>query len=254
MIRSKHIGLYIDEILEGRSIATAKQHLSILRSFFNHLSLDSIVEFNPALQVKSPKLSRRNGATQGLSKRQARKLMDSINRETLRGSRNYALLCVFLYTGARLAAVSRLKTKHFYSIGENRYLKFRDKGSVAFDCPAHPLLYQALEGWVDNLNPDPNDFLFQSLHNRKGMPQLPTGKALSPNAIYQLVKRLVMKSGLKNISPHSFRVTAANALYHAGADIEMIRKFLNHRSSETTRLYLREENQISYEDYLKINY
>ena len=51
MVKPKHVGIYIEEILDGRSIATAKQHLSILRSFFNHLSLDSIIEYSRFLPL-----------------------------------------------------------------------------------------------------------------------------------------------------------------------------------------------------------
>jgi len=254
LVKAKHVALYVEELLEGKSIATVKQSLSIIRSFFNHLSIDGIVENNPALQVKAPKLSRRVGATPGLTRRQVRKLLNSIDRSTLRGKRNYAILCTFLFTGARLAAVSRLKVKDFYAIGERRYLKFRDKNSVSFDAPCHPVLFEALESWLAVIKVEPNKSLFQSLNNSKGLDQLPTGRPLTSHAIYQLVKRLVSKAGMKSISPHSFRVAAANSLHKSGADIEMIRKFLNHSSADTTRLYLRGENLISYEDYLRISY
>lgn len=254
-VRAGDIADYIDEIGQTYAVTTVKQHLAILRRFFAHLEMAGVMDINPAASVPSPKFKRHTGATPYLTIKQVRKLLKSINRDTKKGRRNYAVLLTFLYTGCRVSALANLKASDFYAVGDTFYLKFHEKNSLVFDQICHPLLIEALKVYIEAEAITGDQPLFQTLNtHEKGASEALTGKAMDRISLYKLIKRLATKAGFDKISPHSLRVSCANSLFSSEASVETVQKLLQHRSSETTKLYIRESSNVTQEDILKISY
>lgn len=64
------------------------------------------------------------------------------------------------------------------------------------------------------------------------------GKQLSRLIVWQLIKRLALKAGIKkDISPHTLRHSFATHLLENGADLRAVQELLGHSNLVTTQLY-----------------
>lgn len=61
----------------------------------------------------------------------------------------------------------------------------------------------------------------------------------SVNDMKSLFRRLKVKLGIKDLSPHMFRHTMATLLYENDAELPTIQKLLGHRDLATTQIYVR---------------
>jgi integrase/recombinase XerD len=84
-----------------------------------------------------------------------------------------------------------------------------------------------IRGYVD-------DPLFCAI-NKGG--RLDPGKAMSPQAVYNLLAKRAGLSGVKDFSPHDIRRTFVSDLLDAGADIATVSKMAGHASVNTTARY-----------------
>ena len=79
-----------------------QQYISALRMLFSFLVEKGVLSTdNPALDVKPPRFSSREGATLALSPTQVRTLLDSIDTGTIVGLRDRALIGLMLYRLSR---------------------------------------------------------------------------------------------------------------------------------------------------------
>ena len=61
---------------------------------------------------------------------------------------------------------------------------------------------------------------------------------MSRDAVERLVTKHATTAGLKAVTPHVLRHTAAMQLLHAGVDTAVIALWLGHEQAETTQIYL----------------
>ena len=73
------------------SVPTVKQHLAAIRMLGDWLVVNQVLPVNPAAAVRGPKHVVTKGATPVLSPAEARKLLESIDTDTLAGLRDRAL-------------------------------------------------------------------------------------------------------------------------------------------------------------------
>jgi integrase len=77
------VAAYIEQLGATLSKPTVKQHLAAIRRLFDYLTTGGILDVNPASAVRGPKYVVRRGKTPVLSAEEARKLLDSIESNTL---------------------------------------------------------------------------------------------------------------------------------------------------------------------------
>ena len=75
----------IEQLGTTASKPTVKQHLAAIRQLFDYLTTGGVLEVNPAASVRGPKYVVRRAKTPVLSSEEARKLLDSIEGNTLIG-------------------------------------------------------------------------------------------------------------------------------------------------------------------------
>jgi integrase/recombinase XerD len=93
---------------------TVKQHLAAIRRLFDYLTTGGILDVNPASAVRGPKYVVRRGKTPVLSAEEARKLLDSIESNTLIGRRDRALIGTMVYSFARVGATVTMKVGDYF--------------------------------------------------------------------------------------------------------------------------------------------
>ena len=95
-----HVAAYVRT--HPGSVPTVKQHLAAIRMLGDWLVVNQVLPVNPAAAVRGPKHVVTKGATPPvLSPAEARKLLETIDTDTLAGLRDRALLSVMLYSFAR---------------------------------------------------------------------------------------------------------------------------------------------------------
>lgn len=161
-------------------------------------------------------------------------LLETPDKDSEQGWRDYVLLLFLYNTGARAEEAASLKVKDLL-LPRGRGLPvvtITGKGNKTRRCPLWDVTRKALGTLIERQ--DQNDFVFTNrLHQpitRFGVYEMVTRHAT------RLAERMPsIKS--KRVSPHTIRHTTATHLLQSGVDINTIRAWLGHVSVETTNIY-----------------
>jgi len=237
-------GDYIGQ-LEG-SAPTKNQALAALRHFFDAMVTRHVVPLNSFASVRGVKYSVTEGKTAEISIEQARKLLRSIDTNSPVGLRDRAVLGVLAYTGARVNAVAKLRLSDYRNLGEQRALRFREKGGKDREIPVRHDLegwlneYIAAAGIIDDAKAAP---LFRAADGKRKQFTRDDYKA---HSIRQMMKRRLDDAGLPELfSPHSFRVTVVTDLLNQNVPLEDVQYLAGHASPTTTRVYDRRRRRVT---------
>jgi site-specific recombinase XerD len=140
---------------------------------------------------------------------------------------------LFAFTGIRRAELSALDWGHIDF--DRRQLKVeKGKGEKDRMVPLLPEIAEDLRCFKEHNRAGDNAPVFVGLH----------GKRLAPEAITAIFQRYVQKRvPNKSVTPHVLRATVATLLLSHGSDLFTISKILGHSRLETTKHYLRPDEQ-----------
>lgn len=225
---------------------TRKLHLAGIRKFFDKLVERHAIVLNPALSVRGPRHSVREGKTPALTVQQARAVLASIDTRTVVGLRDRAIIAIMVYTAVRAGAVAKLRTGDYYSDGRQSVFRFDEKGGKVRDIPAR----YDLDGFVrDYLSAagggrDKDAPLFRTAHGRTGKL---SEAAMTENDVLRMVKRRFAVAGLPvdRFTCHSFRATTLTNLLEQGVPLEDVQYLAGHADPRTTQLYDRRKKQVT---------
>jgi integrase/recombinase XerD len=224
----------------GLRPATIARKLTALRCLCDHLVYHRYLERNPAdpKVVRAPRVS---GAsrTLGLSYGQAARLLESIDRTTLRGARDYAMIRWLLQLGLRRIELCGVTVADLGEERGHRTVRIAGKGGKDRLLPIKPSLWQATLAYLKAsgrvLDSEPATApLFTSTRRRVGRPVAP----LTDRTVWNVVAHYVRAAGIKKrISPHSLRHTAITLALDAGATIRQAQTYAGHADPKTTVRY-----------------
>lgn len=243
-ISPRDVGTYLDGL--DYAPATKKLHLSALRHFFDMLVTRHVVVLNPAASVRADRLQVVEGKTPEISVPQARQLIRSIDTSNVVGLRDRAIICILIYTAARVGAVSQLRRGDFYDLGDQYCLRFSEKGGksreipVRHDLRGHIWVYLKAGGMEYSEKSMP---LFRTTMRRT---KKLTQNGMTAGDMSRMVKRRMRQAGLSSrLSPHSFRVTTITDLLSQGVPLEDVQNLAGHADPRTTRLYDRRQRKVT---------
>jgi integrase/recombinase XerC/integrase/recombinase XerD len=225
-------------IQSGKAATTIDTYLVPVRKFFRYLEEEHIYD-DIAAGVHSPKryLGYRK---MYLKAEQVDDLLNSIERSSLTGKRNYAIINLMVNTGMRCVEISRMDLCDITPAKTGFVLMVQGKGHIAKDrsiniteslmFPIHNYLIERKD-----LNGTNNPPMFVN-HN-----YATTGKRFTQLSISKIIKRYLRAIDIddKKITAHSLRHTAAINAIKAGASVIQVQSMLGHRNSSTTDIYLR---------------
>jgi len=169
-----------------------------------------------------------------LEKEEMDALLETPDRNTVQGWRDYVLMLFLYNTGARAEEAASLQIKDL-CMPKGKGLPIvtiTGKGNKKRRCPLWDSTRRELRALIGKREPD--DFVFM---NRQNQPMTRFG-------VYEMVTRHAIKLAEtmpsvkgKRVSPHTIRHTTATHLLQAGVDINTIRAWLGHVSVETTNIY-----------------
>lgn len=226
------------ESLSNKSSYTVSSYLTVVRKLFQWLEARKVYP-DITRGVKGSKKAR-GFRKEVLSPEQLRQALEAIDRSTLEGLRDYALVNLLARTGLRTIEVARAKVEDLrlepgLRRGE-RVLWVQGKGREEADEfviltkeALLPLLdYLKARGRLSKEAP-----LFASVSDRN------YGQPLTTRSISRIVKQAFRRVGLdsERLTAHSLRHTAITLAVLGGASLQQAQAMARHSDSKTTLVY-----------------
>lgn len=165
----------------------------------------------------------------------AQDLLAGIDRSSVRGARDYALILAYLLTGRRNSEMRQLRWGDIETISGKVFYQWQGKGKARRDLLPDPV-YQAIKHYCKvsgRMNLSAGEAIFVSSRGQD------VKRALSACQVGRLLNGYLTAAGIEgHYRVHDLRHTAAMLRKAAGADIETISGFLNHSNVNTTMTYL----------------
>ena len=213
--------------------ASIARKLAALRTFFQFLVREGLLELNPAKLVATPKLEKK--LLKHLSIEEAVRFIESPDPETDLGKRDRAMLELLYATGVRVA---ELTTLNLADVDFRNQLarvtgKRRKQRIVPFGEPASAAIRSYLEVR--------DKFLMNAPISKRDEEALflnYQGTRITTRSVGRMVEKYIrICAGMHNISPHALRHSFATHLLDSGADLRDIQELLGHARLSTTQVY-----------------
>lgn len=233
------VRLYL-KLLDERKLKSSSisRRISCLRTFYNYLEDQKMVDGNVFKLIRNPKLDRK--LPNYLSYEELRIIFDSIDISDSVGLRNRLLIEMLYATGCRVSEIANIKISDINF--NNNSIKIFGKGSkeriVYFGDYARYYLDIYLSKNINNNS----KYLFVNENNDK----------MDITEIEKIIRDIVHNLTIKShVTPHTFRHTFATHLLNNGADIKTVQELLGHSSLNTTGIYTHVSNERLKEIYFK---
>ena len=192
-----------------------------IKAFFNFLYTEAYIEFNPAANLKSPKIVKK--IPEILSVKEIDLLLSQPSGITPKQLRDKAMLELLYATGMRVTELINVEKITCHDRKKDRVLEFGQE--------AHKALTEYLEEGRPQLISKniKSDVLFPNC----------AGGEMSRQGFWKLLKKYGEKAGInKDITPHTLRHSFAAHLVENGANLKVIQKMLGHSDISTTHMYM----------------
>lgn len=202
--------------------STISRRISTLRTFYNYLVDENIVENNVFHNVKNPKLEKK--LPNYLNYNEMEELLESIDISTTEGLEKRLLIEMFYSTGCRVSEMINVKISDIDFT--NKTIRIMGKGSKERIVYFGDYASKYLDNYLSKVKCD--KYLFT---NKKG-------EKLTINEVEQIVKDIMKHISIKtHVTPHTLRHTFATHLLNNGADIRTVQELLGHANLSTTGIY-----------------
>lgn len=231
-IRHTHIVGFINWLNEYKMISSNTQSkvLSGVRSFFQYLVMDDIIQQDPTSLIEFPRLQRK--LPDVLTMQDMNSVFNAIDITYDTGIRDRAIIEILYGCGLRVSELINMKfTETRFDSG---YIHVIGKGNKERLVPISEEAIRQVELYKNkvrihySIKKDMEDFIFIST---KGLP-------MTRGMIFSILKRIMIKADIgKKASPHTLRHTYATHLLEQGVDLRAIQQLLGHESITTTEIY-----------------
>ena len=217
-------------------VSTRNVRLSAIHAFFRFVASRNPEHLDLAQRVLGIPFKRaQQRAIDYLEYEEIDLILNAINRTTLQGSRDYALLATMFNTGARVQEIADLRTCDL-QLTKPFQVRLFGKGRKERYCPLWPQTAMVLRSFCNQRNLDLRSEARVFLNHRNG--------PLTRFGIRHILARCL---GLacegapnlrkKRLHPHSMRHSTAVARLKSGVDLSTISHLLGHASPNTTNRY-----------------
>ena len=216
----------------------AKEGFRKIKPFFRYAYKHGLISTDLSDYV--PVVSRHNPTPSVYSPEEINAAIESIDRNTKKGKRDY---CVFLLAaryGIRTSDIAGLIFENIDYNGNVIHIT-QGKTGVPISFPLTDDVSEAIEDYIKNSRPDsasPNVFLTISK---------PYAKPLSMQGIYRIVSQYLVGAGFdiggRRHGAHALRSSLATQLLKEGISYPEVQQVLGHTSPDAARHYIRVEEE-----------
>ena len=240
-VTSNDIKSYIKHLNEiNEKDKTIARKIVSIRTFFDYLMKEKIIDVNPCEKIESPKL--RKTLPKTLNEEEVNKLLD-ISPKTALDWRNKAMLELMYGTGIRVSELVSLEVNDL-NLTDN-YVRIFGKGKKERIVPINDIATNVTKKYINEyrfslLKGYLTDKVFISSY----------GKGMTRQGFFKVLKKIAKEKGIKkDFSPHTLRHSFATHLLEHGADLRAIGEMLGHENIKTTQIYTHVSNNKVKKDY-----
>ncbi|MBB3109213.1 integrase/recombinase XerD [Paenibacillus phyllosphaerae] len=231
-VQKHHLSLYIQQLRDqGRKTATISRHMVSIRSFFQYLTEERQLIYDPSVHLTTPKQEKRTPHIMSVDDIEL--LLAAPNASMPAGLRDKAMLEVLYATGIRVSELISLSMDDLnISLG---FIRCVSSGVKERIIPLGKLACDALSVYLAHGRPhlmkaeqqDPALFLNQQ------------GTGMTRQGFWKIIKKYAKEAGIAGeITPHTLRHSFAAHLLENGADLRSVQEMLGHADISTTQIYI----------------
>ncbi len=214
---------------KGRATSTISRTIASLRSFFNYLLHEGVIDSNPALDLESPKIEKK--LPRVLSTEEVEILLKQPKTGEHNGARDKAMLELLYASGIRVSELVSLDINDFEpKVG---FLRCKGKGMKERIVPIGSVAINCVNDYLNNSR--------SRLSRKNGEKALFVnhhGCRLTRQGFWKILKKYARQCSLNGeITPHTLRHSFATHLLENGADLRSVQEMLGHSDISTTQIY-----------------
>ena len=216
--------------LDKRSVQSL---CSILKIFLRYLFYAGLQARDLSQQIESPRRYRLANLPRSISWGEVRQMLETVDRRTPAGKRDFAILLLLVTYGLRAREVAALTLDDIDWKREHVHIPGRKSGHAA-RYPLSSVVGEAVLTYLQHGRPKPNAGT-RALFLRAFAPYTP----LSWNAVSLRAKYYLHKAGIEVPRPgsHTLRHTCVQRLVDAHLSLKTIGDYVGHRTPDATKIY-----------------
>ncbi|MFT4094553.1 MAG: site-specific integrase [Niabella sp.] len=207
-----------------------------IRNFIKYLYLEKHLDVDYADKIPRTRSVEQSKLPSTYTKREIEKLIKSVERSSASGKRNYAIILIAARLGLRASDIARLQFDNLkWNISTIEITMVKTGKRLML--PLLPDVGNAIIDYLKYARPQSGEpFVF--LTERP-----PYGCFSSSNVVTHVVQRAFRKAGIditnRKFGPHSLRHSLGYRMLEQSTILPVISEVFGHKSSESTRYYLR---------------
>ena len=218
--------LYLQK--KGRATSTISRNLASIRSFYQYIAKNDLIDHDPTSELESPKVEKK--LPQILSTEEVELLLEQPQCVDLKGFRDKAMLELLYATGIRVSELIQLDIQDLNL--DMAFIKC-NKGTRERMIPIGSMAISALKNYLNKSRP----MLIQN-NEEKALFINVNGGRLTRQGFWKIIKQYKNQAKIsKDITPHTLRHSFAAHLLENGADLRSIQEMLGHSDISSTQIY-----------------
>lgn len=221
----------VERAKAGLAKSTVRDSAGVLRVFLRYIHRERVVAGDLSGAVGWPQVYRLATIPRSISWEDVNRVLASVDRRTVVGKRDYAILLLLVTYGLRGREVAALTLDDIDWKRERLAVPERKAGhSTAF--PLSAIVGEAIVDYLQHGRPDTQD---RHLFFLVAAPRRP----ISHSTVSSLANRNLRRAGVDVPRPgsHTLRHSAVQRLVDAEFDLKTIGDFVGHRSARSTEVY-----------------
>ncbi len=213
------------------ALSTRKGFCGVLRVFLSYLRREGIISKDLVGAVELPRAYHLSHIPRSITWDEVRRVLQTVDRQTSNGTRDYAILLLLVTYGLRAHEVTGLTLDDIDWKNERLWFRKRKAGhSTAY--PLSPIIGQAILNYLKKGRPKTKD---RHVFFRALAPYKP----IKSKAVGHRARRYLRKAGVLVPRPgaHTFRHTCVQRLVDLNFNLKTIGDYVGHRSPSSTKIY-----------------
>ncbi|KRE98268.1 recombinase XerD [Paenibacillus sp. Soil766] len=227
-----HLGSYLSQLKTlGRASATLSRIRVSLRSFFQYMVKERLLDSDPSVFIEVPKLEKR--IPKVLSIPEVEKLLEAPQSQQVNGARDKAMLELLYATGIR---VSELVALNMADVNlEMGFIRCIGKAEKERIIPLSGIAIRMIDSYIQIHRIK----LLKRSVDEEALFIGHLGTRMTRQGFWKIMKRYALETKITNeITPHTLRHSFAAHLIENGADLRSVQEMLGHSDISSTQLYV----------------